>query len=216
MTHCLRRTLRDLALATPIAVAVTLAHAGAFEDYFKAVELNDAGAVERLIQRGFDVNARDEKGQAALFLVLRDGSFKVAEALLRQPQLDIDAPNAVGETALMMAALKGHTDWARRLLERGAKLEKTGWTPLHYAATGPEAALVAMLLDKGASINARSPNGSTPLMMAARYGSEDSARLLLARGADTGLRNERNLSAADFARSAGRDALATQLERGVR
>jgi hypothetical protein len=29
-----------------------------------------------------------------------------------------------------------------------------------------------LLLDKGAPVNARGPNGLTPLMMAARYGSE--------------------------------------------
>lgn len=208
--------IRATALASVVALASPWVHAGVFEDFFKAVEVNDAGTVERLIQRGFDVNSRDEKGQTALHLVLREGAFQTAETLLRQSQLDIDAPNAAGETPLMMAALKGRTDWARRLIERGAKLEREGWTPLHYAATGPEAPLVALLLDKGARIDARSPNGSTPLMMAARYGSEDSVKLLLTRGADLKLRNDRDLLAADFARLAGRDALGAQLDKAIR
>jgi ankyrin repeat protein len=67
-------------------------------------------------------------------------------------------------------------------------------------------------LDKGATIEALSPNRSTPLMMAARYGSEASVDLLLARGANTRLRNDRDMNAADFARSAGRDALAARLD----
>jgi hypothetical protein len=72
---------------------------------------------------------------------------------------------------------------------------------------------VALLLDKGAPVDARSPNGTTPLMMAARYGAEPSVDLLLQRGADPKLKNDRQLSAADFARQGGREALAQRLER---
>ena len=48
-------------------------------------------------------------------------------------------------------------------------------------------------------------------MMAARYGSDDSAFLLLDKGASTALRNQKEMNAADFARSVGRDALAAKL-----
>jgi uncharacterized protein len=83
---------------------------------------------------------------------------------------------------------------------------------LHYAASGPEPKLLAWLLDQGAAIDAPSPNRTTALMMAARYGAIDGADLLLARGANARLRNDRELSAADFARMAGREALAARLE----
>jgi ankyrin repeat protein len=49
-------------------------------------------------------------------------------------------------------------------------------------------------------------------MMAARYGNEASVDLLLARGADPRARNDRSMNAAEFARSAGREALAARLE----
>jgi len=112
---------------------------------------------------------------------------------------------------VMMAALRGNLDWTKRLLERGARLNKPGWTPLHYAATGPEASVVAMLLERGAAIEATSPNGTTPLMMAARYGTEDAVNLLLARGAKLEAQNVQGLNAAEFARLAGRDRLAIRL-----
>jgi ankyrin repeat protein len=73
--------------------------------------------------------------------------------------------------------------------------------------------VVELLLARGAAVDAVSPNGSTPLMLAARYGSEESVNLLLARGADAARRNERQLRAADFARLAGREALAVRLGR---
>jgi hypothetical protein len=53
-------------------------------------------------------------------------------------------------------------------------------------------------------------------MMAAGYGTERSAELLLARQADPSVRNSRGLTAADFARAAGREALAKRLDSRLR
>jgi uncharacterized protein len=181
-------------------------------DFFRAVGVDNAGTVTELLARGFDPNTKSESGQVALYLAMREDSPKVAAVLLASPALSVDATNAVGETPLMMAALKGRTEWAKKLIERGAKVQKPGWSPVHYAATGPSTELLTMLLDRGAEINALAPNRNTPLMMAARYGSEDNVKLLLQRGADKKLINDRNLSAADMARAAERLALVPLLE----
>jgi ankyrin repeat protein len=195
-----------------VAVGFVSAKAGAYEDWFSAIETDNAGAVTRLMQAGFDPNTRNPQGQVGLYLALQTGGPRVADALWAHPGLEVDAANAQGETPLMMAALKGRLEWTQRLLERGARLNREGWTPLHYAASGPEPKVVELLLARGAALEARSPNGSTPLMLAARYGSEASVDLLLARGADPKLRNQRDLTAADFARMDGRDGLAKRLE----
>lgn len=185
--------------------------AGSFEDFFIAIRNDNAGTVTNLLQRGFDPNSRDEKGQTGLAMAMQERSLKAADVLLSHPAIQIDALNQAGESALMMAALKGEITGARRLLERGAKVNQPGWSALHYAASGTEPEIVRLLLAKGADVNAASPNGSTPLMMAAQYGSEDSVKLLLAAGADPKRRNQRDLRASDFARLAGRDSLATSL-----
>lgn len=206
------RALGTAAAALGIALAASLpARAGAYEDFFKAVTFDDAATIEQLLRRGFDPNSVDEAGQGALFLAMREGSFKVAAALLKAPGLKVDQANDAGETPLMMAALRGHEDWLPQLVAQGAGIDREGWTPLHYAATGPQPAAVAWLLERGARADARSPNGTTPLMMAARYGSEESVDILLRRGADPKLRNQLNLTAADFARVAGRESLAQRL-----
>ena len=83
-----------------------------------------------------------------------------------------------------------------------------------FGPTDPR--VVTLLLDRGANIDAPSPNRSTALMMAARYGPEDAAELLLQRGANAKLRNDLQLSAADFARAAGREQLALRLEAAAR
>ena len=185
--------------------------AGAYTDFFRAVTIDDEVTVGQLLARGFDPNSVDEKGQGALHLALREGSAKVAAALLARPDLRVDLLNGAGETPLMMAALRGDLPAAAKLIERGSAVNRDGWTPLHYAASGPSTELVQLLLDHGAAVEARSPNGTTALMMAARYGPEASALLLLTRGADPRQKNGRDLSAADFARLAGRESLASRL-----
>ena len=199
-----------------VAFATSSVNAGVYEDFFQAVNRDDGNTVTRLVQRGFDPNSRSPEGQTALHLALRDQSPQVVQALWSIPALDIDADNANGETPLMLAALRGELEWARRLLERGAKVHRNGWSPLHYAATGNEPKIVALLLDRGAPINARSPNGSTPLMMAARYGAEGSVDLLLARGADKQLRNDLDLDARAFAKLAQREYLDARLQTPAR
>jgi ankyrin repeat protein len=199
------------ALYLAVITGCLSSHAGSYEDFFQAVTRNDGDAITDLVRRGFDVNARSPEGQTALHLALRDQAPRVMRSLWEVSSLDINAVNANGETPLMMAALRGELDWASRLLDRGAKAHQAGWSPLHYAATGPDPKLVAMLLDRGVPIDARSPNNTTPLMMAARYGAESSVDLLLVRGADKRLRNDRDMDAAAFAQSAGREQLARRL-----
>lgn len=185
--------------------------AGVYEDFFTAVNRDDSDTVTKLLAQGFDLSARSPEGQTALHLALRDQSPRVAAALWLHRGLDIDALNATGETPLMMAALRGDLIWSQRLIERGAKIHKDGWSPLHYAATGPEPRIVALLLDKGAPIDALSASLSSPLMMAVSYGSEANVDLLLARGADRQLRNDRGHDAATLAERAGREFLVRRL-----
>jgi ankyrin repeat protein len=194
-----------------LATACSAVFADTRVDFFRAVNVDNAEAVKALLAQGFDPNTPSDKGLMPLYLALRDDSPKVAAALLADTRTQIDAANDAGETALMMAALRGHLDWTQRLLDRGAALNRPGWTALHYAATGPEVAVVAFLLDRGAAIEAASPNGTTALMMAARYGTEDSVNLLLSRGASAAARNMQALNAADFARMVGREKLAARL-----
>ena len=207
------RNYFKFAMYSLMAIGFSISYAGSFEDFFIAIRNDNSGIVSGLLQRGFDPNTRDEKGQPGLVMAMQEQSLKAAAALLSHPAIEIDALNKAGESALMMAALKGELTGTRLLLERGAKVNQAGWSALHYAATGAEPALVRLLLDKGADVNAASPNGSTPLMMAAQYGSEDSVKLILAAGADPKRRNQRDLGAAHFARLAGRESLAVALEK---
>ncbi|QOF81475.1 ankyrin repeat domain-containing protein [Variovorax sp. 38R] len=187
-----------------VMAASFAAHAGSFEDFFRAVRGDNASGVRTLLNRGFDPNTRDEHGQTGLMLALREPSPKVIEVLMASPQLNVDLANAKDETPLMLASIKGQQDLVVQLLKRDAAVNKTGWTPLHYAASSGQLSIIKLLLENYAFIDAQSPNGTTPLMMAAMYGSNEAVKLLLAEGADTAMKNQLGMTAVDFAVKANR------------
>ena len=180
------------------------AHAGSYEDFFTAIRRDDAAGISTLLQRGFDSNTVDPSGAYGLMMAIKLESLKAAEVLIRWSQTKVEVRNKADESPLMLAALAGNTEMCRLLIDRDADVNKTGWTPLHYAATNGHLEVMRMLLDESAYVDATSPNGTTPLMMAARYGTPQAVQLLLQAGADPSLKNGLGLSALDFANQANR------------
>jgi ankyrin repeat protein len=189
--------------------------AGAYDDYFQAIKTDDTRTLTTLLFRGMDPNTVGPDGLPGLVLAARDGSLKSASLLLSQNKTKIEARSLQDESALMMAALNGYEDLVKVLIAKGADVNKTGWTPLHYAATKGHIRIIKLLLEKFAYIDAESPNKSTPLMMAAMYGTFDSLKLLIHEGADVLLKNDLNLTALDFARQANRSDSAALLLKAV-
>ena len=187
-----------------VFAGISLANAGSYEDFFSAIKQDNARVVSNLLERGFDPNALDPKGMHGLFLAVQEPSPKVAEVLIRWPKTNVEFRTVKDESPLMLASLRGHVALVKKLIERGADVNKTGWTPLHYAATSGHLEIMNLLLEHHAYIDAESPNGTTPLMMAANYGTIDAVKLLLEAGADPMLRNQLGMTAIDFANKAGR------------
>jgi uncharacterized protein len=185
--------------------------AGSYDDFFTAITRDNPTEITELLRRGFDVNSRSTKGQVGLFEALQKDSQKAVVALLESDALDVNALNDKGESVLMMAALKGKVELCELLIKRGAKVNKEGWTPLHYAATGPEPKTVSLLLARGAELEAESPNKNTALMMAVRFGPEASVDLLLAQGADLTRVNAGGWNAVELAANVGREVLSKRL-----
>jgi len=204
----MRKHIKYLVLGL-LASTVFSASADTLVDFFRAVRADNPSGVRNLIEQGFDPNTRDEHKQTGLILAMREPSPRVIDVLIASPKVDVSEVNGSDESPLMMAALKGQKDVVEKLLARDAAVNKTGWAPLHYAATGGHVEIMKILLEKNAFIDAQSPNGTTPLMMAAMYGSAEAVKLLLDEGADTAMKNQQNMTAADFAERGKRpDAIA--------
>ena len=199
-----------------LLLGVSLAHAGSYDDFFVAVKRDDAKAITQLLQRGFDPNTIDPSGRPGLFIAVQDGSLKAAEALIAWPKTEVEWHSAKDESPLMIASLKGETEIVRKLIARDAAVNKPGWAPLHYAATRGHLDMMQILLDDYAFIDAESPNKTTPLMMAAKYGSTAAVKLLLDAGADPTMRNELGLSAVDFALQSERKDAADLIAAAIR
>jgi len=208
----LLRHLKPALVSCLLLGMMGVSQAAPIDDLVLAAELDDGRAVSQMVAAGVDPNALDARGRNALAIAIKEDSDKAVKSLLAAPTLALNARSKSGETPLMLAAIKGRLDWVQAMVKRGAAINQEGWTPLHYACSGPDNGVAAWLISQGAEINARSPNGSTPLMLAAGYGALDLTPVLLKAGADVSLRNQQGMTAADFARKADRERVLKQLE----
>ncbi|MDR2015866.1 MAG: ankyrin repeat domain-containing protein [Azoarcus sp.] len=211
----LRGNVSTAALAALLAAPAFLASAawaGIQEEALAAALRGDSGTLSKLLEGGaVSPNAVDGEGNSLLILAVRGGYTEAATTVLRfRPRLD--HPNNHSDTALMLSASMGDMQLLDLLLANGAKTnplgEKNGWTALHYAAFEGKLPAVERLLAAGANINALSPNLSDALMLAARNGHIDIVRRLLQTPIDLDRRNDRGMTAEEWARSKGNTKIA--------
>ncbi|MYN25204.1 ankyrin repeat domain-containing protein [Duganella levis] len=204
---------RRFALLAVAALAVSPVFAVEQSDdeveFFRAAQLDGAERVKKMLARGVNPNARDSNGETGLIVAMRYESLEVARVLMAQKGIDLEAKAPNGNTALMMAAFRKNKTALLELLQRGAQVNQKGWTALHYAAASGSVEITTILLDKYAYIDAETPSGMTPLMIAAREGQEEVVELLLNQGADATLKDGGfHLTAAGFADKADKPWIA--------
>ncbi len=183
---------------------------GAVDDLLLAAQTGDVPKIQAGLRAGMDPNTADPQGNTLLIIAAREGHFDLAKMLLDQHAKARDR-NAFGDSALMLAALHGNLELVRLIAAYGGEVNGPGWTPLHYCAWGGYTDVCSQLVELGANVNARAPNGTTPLMMASREGKIETARWLLQHGADAKIKNDADATALDWALKYGRTELAQLL-----
>ena len=176
-----------------------------------AVYRQDLDTVDVLLLAGASVDAANRMGATPLWLAAGNGDA-VAIARLLGAGANPNAALSEGETPVMTAARSGSAEGVRLLVEAGADVNaretSREQTALMWAVTQGQHEAVQVLLEAGADVEARSKvrprlmydattnagqfdqgvvenlGGYTPLLFAARHGDVESARLLLAAGAD--------------------------------
>jgi ankyrin repeat protein len=197
------------ALAVP-AMAMAAEQTDDEVDFFRAAQLDNVSAVKKILARGLNPNVREPAGgETGLIVAMRYEALRVAGLLMDQPGIDLEAKAPNGNTALMMAAFRQNKPAVLDMLKRGAQVNQKGWAALHYSAAAGSTEITTILLEHHAYIDAESPSGMTPLMIAAREGQEKVVELLLEQGADATLKDGGfHLTAAEFATKADKPWIA--------
>jgi len=168
-----------------------------------ATRKGEKSTIERLIVKGVDVNAKDNRGNTPLHKAAIQ-HMDIAELLITNGA-DVNTKNKYGYTPLHEAASARNLDVAKLLIARGANVNarnNAGDTPLNRVVTnwgisaylvlrsykpapGSKNAMIELLIVNGADINTRNNNGYTPLQLATLGGDSlsETAELLIKYGA---------------------------------
>ncbi|XP_023371659.1 ankyrin repeat and KH domain-containing protein 1 isoform X10 [Otolemur garnettii] len=133
-----------------------------------------AEVVSLLLDRKANVEHRAKTGLTPLMEAASGGYAEVGRVLLDKGA-DVNAPPVPSsrDTALTIAADKGHYKFCELLIHRGAHIDvrnKKGNTPLWLASNGGHFDVVQLLVQAGADVDAADNRKITPLMSAFRKG----------------------------------------------
>ena len=169
-----------------------------------------AALVGRLLDGGADPDAATTMGETALMSCAKTGSADALALLFEHGAGNVDAREAShGQTALMWAAAQPNPEAVRVLLAHGADVHARstshllpvslgggnpfeqyvmqphrGSTPLLFAARNGRIENARLLLDAGADVNEKAPDGQSALVLASFSDQGRLAAFLLERGAD--------------------------------
>lgn len=179
-----------------------------------AAFLGEYEIAQLLIKNGADVNIMNEDGDAPMNSLEADWEF--TEAIAGWLNIEVDRASVergraklagllrkhgaqaanLNRDAICDAARTGNTEEIKAHLAAGgvdpdAGDRKFGVTPMCWAALGGNSEIVELLIQQGASVDARNRDGATALHGAAFLGRVKAAELLLENGADPDARNHR-------------------------
>ena len=158
---------------------------------WQAIAVDDVHGLERALRLGAEVDYRGAGGLTPLLAAAERGALPTA-ALLLHHRASVNTADDRGRTPLMLAARSARStngELVAALLEAHASphaADNTGRTALHEGAACGHEAVVALLLARGATCDAPTQRGVTPLAAAAAGGHDGALLALLRAGASHG------------------------------
>lgn len=129
----------------------------------EAVNEENIYLVEKLLDKGADVNVKNGLGDTALLIACQVNNLNLAKKLLER-NAEVNAVNDQGESPLMLAVQYGNIDLTEELLNKGADADirdASGRTPLMEAASNDNVPMMRILMDRDADADAVDEEGKT-------------------------------------------------------
>ena len=164
--------------------------------------------VKKLLDQKVKIDAQGKDGVTALMLAADSDQPDIVNLLLKK-NADPNIEDQRGWTALMNAVYRGNSNCVEALAARSREEVNRG---LLVAALMGHKDTAKVLLDHGAEVDSRAEDGRTPLMLAANKGENDLVSLLLQAGADPTLADKSGATAASLAMAKGFKELAGRLQ----
>ncbi|XP_077567499.1 uncharacterized protein LOC144192261 [Stigmatopora nigra] len=160
-----------------------------------------AEVVHFLIGKKANINLCDNQNRTALMMAVQYQNDVIVSILLEN-DADVDLVDVDGNTALHLASKIPSMDSVILLVKKDANINAKnlkGLSPLMMAIRGNQTTMAEFLLKKGADVNILDKCQRSPLMIAAGNGNMDMVQILLKFQADFTLKDNKGLSAEDFA-----------------
>jgi hypothetical protein len=157
-----------------------------YDNIHEAAEYGDIEQIKHFLDKGVDINARNEDGETPLHFAAHYNNKSMIEFLMANGAA-VDARDDIGETPLYNAAWSGETTSVNALIKHGADVNAKnidGDTPLHEAVHMGRKSTVKILLANGADVNIKNNMDQPPLWEAVRWGRKDLTKLLIENGAE--------------------------------
>jgi ankyrin repeat protein len=143
----------------------------------------EAEIVQRILDRNALVNARNQEGDTALHIAVRQDLAAIGDLLIARGA-DVFAQNAKGESPIYLTFYSpGNVrEWMLMPIVLSAR-DGLGNTLLHYVTQWKLDSAIPMIASRGASLEAANVTGETPLFIAVKIDSSSTVQALLSAGA---------------------------------
>ena len=149
-------------------------------DLFSILQANDVDKLARLLDQGFDANAKDVDGLSLLFHAVSSDNVYAAKILLNFGA-NVNDFDPDGDSLLQCSKSCG---MCKILVENGAHLNEVSKSGLTALGSTSQVDIAKCLIELGANVNFQQEGGLSPLVSSIYHGVPMVSLLLLSHGAD--------------------------------